>query len=326
LGFPQGGVANLRRLNYSGAMKFARSLAAVAVIAAAAWSQTGQAEENETSVFNSPSGAFRVEANGPDAFVVSTKDPSQKVKVPEDPEAINPDDEFYFSPNDEWIYAGRHGGSCLRDGDLFHRTDPGKIDPFENFNQLAWEDCARLKVMKQDYLAEGDCAMMFFAGWSVDSRRLLIGLLGGEDRRDTHTGYLYFNTGTKEFETTPYLKKLSAMKSAVLPCAEPMDPLPAEAELKARADAADKQLNDAYAAKVKKVGKDRGPNLRDSQRAWVKARDAGLQIYLATAPGAERERRKLQFLADVTIARIATLNSAPVEEEPFDFWERVTRK
>ena len=241
-------------------------------------------------------------------------------------EEINPDDEFYFSPNDEWIYAGRHGGSCLIDGDLYHRVDASKIDSFENFNELAWKNCAQLKVLKTDYSAAGECAMTFFAGWSVDSRRLLIGMLGGEDRRDTHSGYLYFNTATKEFETTNYLKKLSAMKSAVVPCAEPVDPLPPEAELKARAGAADKQLNEAYAAKVKKVGKDRGSNLRESQRAWVKARDAGLQIYLAAAPAAERERRKFQFLGDVTLARIESLNAGPGEEEPFDFWERVSGK
>jgi len=291
-------------------------------------STVSNAEENQTSVFTSPSGAFRIEASGFGAFVISTKDPSQKVKVPMPggSEALNPDDEFYFSPNDQWIYAGRHGGSCLLDGDLYHRSDPAKIDIFENFNELAWKNCARLKVLKQDYAAAGYCAMTFFAGWSVDSHRLLIGMLGGEDRRDTHSGYLYFNTGTKEFETSNYLEKLSAMKSAVLPCAEPIDPLPPEAELKARADAVDKQLNEVYAAKVRKVGKDSGSNLRDSQRAWVKARDAGLQIYLATAPAAERERRKLQFLGDVTLARIATLNSGPAEEGPFDFWERISSK
>jgi len=307
-------------------MNLTRFVLALAIAGFALWAGNGRSEENETTVFISTSGAFRVEADGADAFVVSTKDPSQKIKVPQDAEAMNPDDEFYFSPNDEWIYAGRHGGSCLRDGDLYHRSDPTKIDVFESFNQLAWEDCAKLKVMKKDYAQAGECAMTFFVSWSVDSRRLLIGLLGGEDRRDNHFGYLYFNTGTKEFETSAYLKKLSAMKSAALPCAEPTDPLPADAELKARADLADRKLNEAYAAKAKKVGKNRGSNLRDSQRAWVKARDAGLQIYLANAPAAERERRKLQFLGDVTIARVESLNPGPSEEEPFDFWERISGK
>jgi len=300
----------------------------VCIALIALWSQSGRSQENPTSVFPSLSGAFRVEASGSDAWVISTKDPSQKLKVPMPggSEEINPDSEFYFSPNDAWIFAERHGGSCLLDGDLYQRADAGKIDMFENFNELAWKNCARLKVLKTDYASAGECAMTFFAGWSIDSRRLLIGLLGGEDRRDVHTGYFYFNTATREFETTNYLRKISAARSAVLPCAEPIDPLPPEAELKARADAADKQLNDAYSAKVQKVGKDRGSNLRDSQRAWLKARDAGLQIYLASAPAAERERRKLQFLGDVTLARIQSLNAGPGEEEPFDFWERISSK
>lgn len=308
-------------------MKFARFVLVVAVTSLALWGRTGRSEENETSVFASPSGAFRIEANGPDAFVVSTKDPSQKIKVPMPggSEEINPDDEFYFSPNDEWIYAGRHGGSCLRDADLYHRSDPTKIEPFENFNELAWKNGTKLKVMKEDYAASGDCAMTFFAGWSEDSHRLLIGLIGG-DKRNPHTGYLYFNTGTKQFEATNYLKKLNATKSPLVPCAEPTESTPSEAELKTRADAADKQLNEAYAAKVKKVGKDRASNLRDSQRAWLKARDAGLQIYLAAAPAAEKERRKLQYLGDVAIARIESLNSGPPEEEPMEYWERISRK
>ena len=96
--------------------------------------------------------------------------------------------------------------------------------------------------------------------------------------------------------------------------------------MKARAVLADRKLNEAYAVKFQKIGKDRSSNLRDSQRAWVKARDAGLQIYLATAPAAEKERRKLQFLSDVAIARIESLNSGPADEEPLDFWERISKK
>jgi hypothetical protein len=232
-------------------MKFMRFVVVVTIAVFATWYQTGRSEENETSTFMSPSGAFRIEASGPDAWVISTKDSAQKVKVPmPGGEDSNPDDEFYFSPNDEWIYGGRHVGSCLLAGDLFRRSDASKIDLIENFNEEAWKNSAKLKVLKTDYANAGQCAMTFFAGWSFDSHRLLIGLLGGEDRRDTHSGYLYFNTGSRKFETSNYLKKLSAMKSAVLPCAEPIDPLPAEAELKARLDAADKELNAAYSAKL----------------------------------------------------------------------------
>jgi uncharacterized protein YecT (DUF1311 family) len=309
-------------------MKFTRFVLVLAVTSFALSGITGRAEENEpneTRVFISPSGAFWLELNGSDAFVVSQKDPSQKVKgpMPGGSDEISPDDEFYFSPNDEWLYGGRHGGSCLRDGDLYRRSDPTKIEPFANFNEMAWKNGARLKMITEDYSASGDCAMTFFVGWSGDSRRLLIGLMGGDKRRP-HSGYLYFNTGTKEFETTSYLKKLSTTKSATLACAEPTEPLSSEPELKARAELAYRKLNEAYAVKFQKMGKDRISVLRDSQRAWVKARDAGLQIYLATAPAAEKERRKLQFLSDVALARTQSLSSGPGDEEPMDFWERIS--
>src|SRR5689334_9016978 len=180
-------------------MKFTRFVLIVAVTILAFVGGTGRSEENETSVFTSRSGNFRVEVNGADAVVVSTKDSSQKLNVPQDADALNPDDEFYFSPNDEWIYAGRHGGSCLRDGDLYHRSEPGKIDAFENFNEFAWKNSAKLKMLKEDYANAGECAMTLFVTWSVDSRRLLIGLLGGEDKRKMQSAYLYFNTAKKEF-------------------------------------------------------------------------------------------------------------------------------
>ena len=51
-----------------------------------------------------------------------------------------------------------------------------------------------------------------------------------------------------------------------------------------------------------KADKETVSDLRRSQRDWLKARDAGLQVYLVTFPSAEKERRRLQFLIDVTRA------------------------
>jgi uncharacterized protein YecT (DUF1311 family) len=110
----------------------------------------------------------------------------------------------------------------------------------------------------------------------------------------------------------------------VLACPEPTDAPPPEGELKSRFEMLDKRLNDAYAAKLAKIEPDRVQNLRESQRAWLKAREKGLQLHLNVALRAERERRKLQFLADVTAARIESLNES--EEGPFDFWERINEK
>src|SRR4029450_7259105 len=203
-------------------------------------------------------------------------------------------------------------------------TGPTKVGIFENFEELVWRNAAKLKLLKANYQGEGFCAMIFFVGWSADSSRLLVGLLGGEDKRNLDHCYIYFNARTKKFESTSYLRKVSATKSQVLACPEPTDALPPGGELKSRFEMLDKRLNDAYAAKLAKIEPDRVQNLRGSQRDWLKAREKGLQLYLNAAPPNERERCKLQFLADVTAARIESLNES--EEEPFDFWERIGEK
>jgi len=273
------------------------------------------------SKFVTGSGAYFIEAEGFDASLVSTKDPSQRIKipVPREDDSLNPDDEFHLSPNDEWVFAGRHGGSCLRSGDFYHRTQQNAVERVEDFDDNTWEQATKLHVMKTDWRAEGGCAMTFFVAWSSDSSRTLIGLLGGPERPTKYAGYLYYNTRTKHFEMSDYLRKLNANKSAALPCAEPIDPLPKNEELKARCDALDIRLNEAFAAKLKNYPDEAEEN-RNSQRNWIKARDTGLKIYLSSSPKAEQETRKLQFLADVTAARIDSLNQP--EESVFDFWER----
>ena len=88
------------------------------------------------------------------------------------------------------------------------------------------------------------------------------------------------------------------------------EPLPSEEELKARLEKIDRQLNKAYDERLKKTEKEGVPNLRDSEREWIKRRDEGVKIYVSLFPDAEKERRRLQFLGDVTAARI----EAPPEE------------
>ena len=287
-------------------------------------SATGKAEEKADVVCISASGAVRLERAGEEIWVVSEKDSAQRAKLPK--VQILGDwaypDGFDFSPNDEWIFAPYHVGSCLSDAALYHRTSPKDVGMFEDFQELVWREAAKFKLVKAG-CNEG-CAMIFFAGWSNDSSRLLVGLLCGDKPNLEHC-YVYFNTRTKKFETTSYLRKLSAAKSQVLACAEPLGSLPSESELKARFETLDKRLNDAYSARVSKVAKDRLQNLRESQRNWLKARDKGLQLYLSLAPAAQREQCKLQFLADVTAARIESLNESG-EEEPVDFWERISEK
>lgn len=305
-----------------------RNYLAAVVLAASlliSFSAARAADETTEVLSTSPSGAFRIEQSGEpsssgeeptgDLWVVSVKDPTQRAKLPKQ-EADSPlDDELHFSPNEEWIFGLRHVGSGLRYGNVYHRVNGSQIEVLDKnkpFNDLVWENCVKLSALKKDYSAAGVYAMTYFIGWSLDSSRLLLELRGGEEKRAMQGGYLYFNTRTKKFEVTDYLRKLKKTKSEALVCAEPVDALPSEMELKTRLDTLDQQLNKKYAEVITQTDKDRVPLMRESQRNWVKHRDEGAKIYTALFSSAEKERRRLQFCGDVTAARIDT---------PLEQWE-----
>ena len=147
--------------------------------------------------------------------------------------------------------------------------------------------------------------MVRFGAWSDDSGRLLLIIRGGEERRETVGRYLYYNTRSSRFELTPYLRKINAASAKshevnVLACAEPIDLLPDVETLKKQYSEVDKRLNESYQKMIAKAEKETVPDLRRWQREWLKARDAGLRIYLASFPAAEKERRRLQFSIDVS--------------------------
>ncbi len=278
------------------------------------FSATMRAEENGEVLYSSPSDAFRIERNGEDAWVISTKDPTQRAKVPP-LEGISPvDDEYHSSPNDEWLFGVRSMAHGFSNGDLFHRVDPQhiKIAPTEkdqSFNDLVWPYCVKQGALKANYSAEEDGAdtgLTDFVAWSFDSSRLLARLRGGDRHKMLHSCYVYFNTRTNGFEMTDYLRKLNKMKSDALACAEPVDPLPIEAEVKTRFNSLDRQLNEKYAQVLAQTDKDRVPVVREAQRDWIKHRDEGAELYVSLFSPAQKERRRLQFLCDVTSARIET--------------------
>ncbi len=283
-----------------------------------------RAEEQTEVLGTSPSGAFRIESKSPetsandetaDIWLVSTKDPAQRAKLPKQSPDSPTDDEFHFSPNEEWLFGLRHVGSGLRYGNIYHLLKPLRIEVVGkegHFNELVWEKGVKLGAVKRNCAADGVYAMTFFGGWSADSSRLLLKLCGGDNRHDLRCGFFYFNTRSNDFEVTDYLRKLSQAKSTTLTCAEPVDPLPAETELKKKVDSLDQQLNTKYAEVLAKTGKDGASVVREAQRDWLKQRDAGEKLYLSLFSAAEKPRRRLQFLADVTAARIET---------PLDRWE-----
>lgn len=271
-------------------------------------------EQKNEIVAVSPSG-LRVEQDRTDFWVTFTD--GQRVKLPvtlpDDPEEIgNLPGEFHASPNEEWIWAAHHIGSCMRGSELFHRAGPSKIDRVEEFNHHAWESAVKLGLFAKNFSDEGACNMIDFVAWSGDSARLFFRLRGGEGKREMKHRGVYFDTRTQEFELTDYLRKLNKTKSEMMACAEPVDPLPVEAELKKRFDSLDQQLNAKYAEVLAKIGKERASVVREVQRDWLKRRDAGEKFYISFFSAAEKARRRLQFLADVTAARIDT---------PPDQWE-----
>ena len=288
----------------------------VFILASCAFLGASDAEQKSDTEAVSPSGAFAIESvppapssatdeNLPDLWIVSTADRTQRARLPDSPI----DTEFHFSPNEEWLFGLHHVGSCLRSGNIYHLLKPLRVEVVGKegrFNELVWEKAVKLRAAKRNWSAEGLCAMTFFGGWSADSSRLLINLGGAEKRGDLRSGFLYFNTRANDFETTAYSRKLSQSKSTVLTCAEPVDPLPAEAELKKRVDSLDQQLNAKYAEVLATTAKERASVVRNAQRDWLKQRDAGEKLYLSFFPAAEKPRRRLQFLADVIAARIQT--------------------
>jgi uncharacterized protein YecT (DUF1311 family) len=276
------------------------------------------ADENNPQVLKtSPTGTFRVVQDGEEFWIVAAANENQRTKM-HSAELVIPE-EFRFSPDEKWLYVELHHGSCMSGADLYRRSDSkaagsGDVGPFQPIEPAleygAWTEALKQRLFTENFADEGLCAMVRFGGWSDDSGRLLLIIRGGEERRETVGRYLYYNTRTSGFEMTPYLRKINAASAKsheinVLACAEPDDPLPDEATLKEQYAAVDKKLNQNYQKMIAKAEKEETETvaeLKRSQREWLKARDAGLQIYLTTFSPAEKERRRLQFLIDVSRA------------------------
>jgi hypothetical protein len=242
-----------------------------------------KSEEQIEVLYASPSGAFRIESKFPDQsaddatadiWVVSTKDPAQRAKLPKQSPDSPTDDEFHFSPDEEWLFGTRHVGSGLRYGNIYHLRKPLGIEVVGKhgaFNELVWEQGVKLGALKRDYSADGVYAMTAFGNWSLDSSRLLIRLCGGEKKGSMLCGFFYFNTRTNKFEATDYSRKLSKLKRGPLACAEPIDSLLPEAELKLRFDTLDRELNKKYAEILAKADKAGSASPRSAARLAERA-------------------------------------------------------
>ncbi len=282
---------------------------------------TASADEQPETLYSNSDDSCQIERDGEKAWVTSAKDPSQHAELPPLDGISTVDDEFHASPNNEWIFGVRKTAHGFSKGDLFHRADPQHFEiapkrKDSSFNDLAWPFCVKQGVLKANYSAEeggADVGMTKFVAWGLDSGRLLVQLRGGNRRKTLQECYVYFNTRTKSFEITDYLRKVTKAKGSPLACAEPLDPLPPGTDLKTRFDSLDQQLNKKYADVLAQTNKDRMGLVREAQRKWIKQRDEGAKLYASAFPTAENESRRLQFLGDVTAARI---------EVPAEEWEQ----
>ena len=104
---------------------------------------------------------------------------------------------------------------------------------------------------------------------------------------------------------------------------EPLDALPPEKELRGRYDSAERRLNKVYPAYLTQADNEiQNPNeKRDRlryQQLWVKARESGGDSFAAMGSKAERQRRKLLYLADATENRAYELEDFLAERARYE--------
>jgi uncharacterized protein YecT (DUF1311 family) len=311
----------------------------LAVSALFCFSTSKAAEETDAILYESPKGGYRIQwvEDKEEAFVVSTKNPTERAALPDAAEERDPTEctvRFYGSPDEHWILyteSWRHHGEKAQE--LYQHASGVKFAAFKGkewFTKAARNYAVKNGGFKMtDFLAKRSANVYEehlrtqFRGWSADSSRLLFGIYGEADYRDEkhEPFYIYFNARTKTLEQTPYLRELNKTVAKLAPnypadvvCAEPSDTLPSEAELKARFDMLNEKFNKVFAARAGAMSKEDADELRKMQQGWIKVRDEGLKTYLRFAPKGEEERRRLQFLADVTAARLEEIKQATKEE------------
>jgi hypothetical protein len=297
-----------------------------------------------TTAATSPRGTFRIEEErGRDegraadvwittAWIVPASEPTKRVRLG-DTYDDSTGRSFHISPDEQWVFATVHihsqlGGAILyrRKADLqFHLVMADDMEGI--YDGPEWKFPANDKpASDRKQGGESDESLSSYGGyqgfiaWSADSARLLVVDVDRErsqkrQERIHHLHYFYCNLRRGTLEHTDYLRTLDctlrgddAIKNYVWPAsAEPLDPLPPEAQIRGRYEAADRQLNKIYNAVLEREGPEERQKSKQYQRIWLKARDDGAEKFAATGSKAERPSRRLQYLADATQARVRDL-------------------
>jgi len=286
------------------------------------------------NVANSSRGTFRIEretkldskGNSTTTFWISpAADPNQRVRL-DDTSDDGSAWHFFISPNEQWICATIHEHSQLNSLRLYQRKtglqfeQVATVDEEQEGDRWHFDKDDRFALKADQAENETGRVYNYFVAWSSDSARLLVErrtqLEAKKDGRNLwRRDYFYFNLRQGKLEHTQYLLALNRAfrqydpeqkKDVALPdFAEHLDPLPPEKELRDRYDAAERRLNKIYPVYLKQADDvTQNPNEKQDrlryQKLWLKARESGADSFAAIESTAERQRRKLLYLADAT--------------------------
>jgi len=301
------------------------------------------------NVANSPRGTFRIEreakrdntGNSTTTFWISSAaDPNQRVRLDETSDDPN-NWHFFISPNEQWICTTVHEHSQLNSLRLYQRKTGLQFEQVATMDEEqaghGWHfDRSALKGDQQP--DETGRVYDYFVAWSSDSTRLLVErrsqLEAKKDGRNLwRRDYFYFNLGKGKLEHTQYLLTLNhafsqynpdQKKDVAMPAfAEPLAALPPEKELRDRYDAAERRLNKVYPAYLTQAGSEiQNPNAKQDrvryQQQWLKARESGATSFADMGSKAERQRRKVLYLADATDNRAHELEDYLAERARYE--------
>ena len=183
--------------------------------------------DEASTIYTTPKGTYRLEIfDEKPQIVVSTKGGAERAPLPgvswEDPTECT--QVFDASPDEQWIFrteSWRH--HAVQGRAIYHRERAASFTPYKGHNWLteaAQAFAIRTGGFKHSdfYTQRGpkvfeDHFVATSRGWSSDSARLLVSIVATGDFREDMAKrfYVYFNTRTKAFELSPYLRALNRL-------------------------------------------------------------------------------------------------------------------
>jgi hypothetical protein len=328
--------SGVRSTTFSGARQLWRAGLGISLLGFAMIFAQAESEVEVGDVTSSPRGTFRVEQQRQqgvtNTWITPTADPAKRVRLVDPYDDASMGRHFFISPDEQWICATVHVHSQMQSLLLYQRKTGLQFDLVATASE-EYEDGKQRHKWEFDppdyFVPPGDPSSVEGTGrvynhlvaWSADSARLLVEKRVQEHDEKAHENfwsyhYFYFNLRDGKLEDTNYLRTLdhtfrgdSELRNYVVPAfAEPVDPLPSEKQLGARYQAAEGRLNKIFPLVMKREQPEQDKqNHREYQRLWLKARDKGAEAFAVMGPKADRQRRRLEYMADATEARVREL-------------------